>query len=281
MATQRHRRYRGFDRFLFIPAIIVALLALQAGCNEAPATDKKVEDRLTAAEARVKTLEADVAALRAQLATSQGKSPDSTGATAAGAGQAKPAEPANDATVAANKPDPAEPVNTGGGGAAGAAGAGATPQTDPAGPINGMTTITPNPAMKGIMGRVVVAFPKDAKIDQTHVEVMKPGDKKASASGYGNFAADLMPGKYDVTISGAVVPGVEVKSKNDTNVAVGVLRTSANAQTQITVTDKSGKKPIINDYGSKEFGLPPGTYTVTVSGQSMPVEIKAGQATDF
>jgi hypothetical protein len=77
------------------------------------------------------------------------------------------------------------------------------------------------------------------------------------------------------------VSGVEVKSKHDTSIAVGVLRTSADAQTHIAVMDKSGKKPITSGYGAKEFGLPPGTYTITVAGQSMPVEIKAGQATDF
>ena len=261
MAT-RHRRYRGFDLLIALP-VMVALLALHVGCNEAPAADpingKQLQDRLTAAEARVKELEAEVAKLRTQLAAAQGK----------------PAVDPAGATAAANKTNPSEPPNE-------AAGAAARQQPDAAAvPATGLTTITPNAAMKGVMGRVVVAFPKDSKTDGTHVAVTKQGDTKSSASGYGNFTADLLPGTYDVTIGGATVAGVDVKSKHDTNVATGVLRTSADAQTHVAVTDKTGKKPITSGYGAKEYGLPPGTYTVTVSGQSMPVEIKAGEATDF
>jgi hypothetical protein len=270
MATRSHRRYRGFDLLFAVP-VIVALLALHVGCNEAPAADpingKQLQDRLTAAEARVKELEAEIATLRAQLAAAQ-KPAEPVGATAA-ANKANPAEPVNG--LAGAPRDPAEP--------AGAAAAAAQP--DPVEPINGMITLTPNPAMKGVMGRVVVAFPKDAGIDQTHTAVVKQGDKKNSASGYGNFAADLLPGTYDVTISGATVTGVEVKSRHDSNIAVGVLRTSADAQTHISVKDKAGKKQLTSAYGSQQFGLPIGTYTVTVSGQSMPVEIKKGATTDF
>ena len=284
MATRCHRRYRGFDLLIVLP-VMVALLALHVGCNEAPAADpingKQLQDRLTAAETRVKELEAEIASLRAQLAAADKTNPAGpvNGATAA-ANKVNPSEPVNGvagvprdpaepagATAAGNKVNPAEP--------AGAA------QPNPAEPVNGMTSITPNVAMKGVMGRVVVAFPKDAKTDQTHISITRQGDKKTSASGYGNFAADLLPGTYDVTIGGATVSGVEVKSKHDTNIATGVLRTSADAQTHIAVMDKTGKKPITSGYGSKEFGLPPGTYTITVSGQSMPVEIKAGAATDF
>ncbi len=268
MAVRRHRRHRGFDLLIAVPTIL-ALLVLHVGCSESPAADpingKQLQDRLTAAEARVKELETEIASLRAQLAASSKTNPAGPVNGAIAAEAANPAGPVNG--VAGAQRDPAEP--------AGAA------QPNTAGPINGMITITPNAAMKGVMGRIVVAFPKDAGIDQTHTAIIKQGDKKNSASGYGQFTADLLPGTYDVIISGATVPGVEVKSRHDTNIAVGVLRTSADAQTHISVKDKAGKKQLTSGYGSQQFGLPIGTYTVTVSGQSMPVEIKKGEATDF
>jgi hypothetical protein len=76
--------------------------------------------------------------------------------------------------------------------------------------------------------------------------------------------------------------GVEVKSKHDSLIPVGVLRVNAaDSSTRVEVFAKDGKTNVTGIYGSEHIGLPAGQYKVSVAGQSMPVEIKAGEATDF
>jgi hypothetical protein len=144
--------------------------------------------------------------------------------------------------------------------------------------INGVEpccSVVANPALKGRMGRIVFAFPGD-KTD-TSVVVLKEG--KEVLSGYGNRIWDLLPGLYEVRISGKAVSNVSVKSGHDTRVKVGVLRVTANKDTPLEVSD--GGTRIFSRYGSQLVGLPIGSFDVKVGTQTQSVTISEGTITDF
>jgi len=140
-------------------------------------------------------------------------------------------------------------------------------------------TVVENPDLTGRLGRVLVAFPEGASVSGTRIEIRPAGGKDSAASDYGGITADLLPGSYDVTISGVTIPGVEVRSRHDSKIAVGALRVSAGASTRIQVF--KGQQAAASDYGKAQFGLPAGAYEVEVSGQRAPITIGAGGIVDF
>jgi hypothetical protein len=140
---------------------------------------------------------------------------------------------------------------------------------------SGCCAITPNPALAGRLGRLLVAFPPSAVPSGTRIEVIKDG--KELQNGYGNQSWDLFGGTYELKVSGKLVPNVAVQARSDTNVRVGVL--SANDQTHWEILD--GGTAIANGYGMKLVGLPIGAYSLRVSGQTESFTIRDGQVTDF
>jgi len=72
-----------------------------------------------------------------------------------------------------------------------------------------------------------------------------------------------------------------VVAKSDTIIQVGILRVSAGKDTHIQILDTDNKTQLTSFYGTQDVGLPVGNFNVMVSGQSAPVEIKAGQVTEF
>jgi hypothetical protein len=152
-----------------------------------------------------------------------------------------------------------------------------------AGPVTSSTSsgshdIVPNPAMRGRLGRLVVAYPEKVS---ARIEVFRAGEAEAVATGYGDQSFDLLPGTYEVSISGKRITGVAVRSASDTRIKVGVLRVNANDGTRINLTDPATKKDVIGGYGTQVFGLPIGEIGVQVAGQTENVVINAGQVTEF
>lgn len=145
------------------------------------------------------------------------------------------------------------------------------------GMAQGCCTILPNPTLKGRLGRLVVAFPDGAVPKNTRVDVMKDG--KVTQGGYGNQTWELLPGTYEIKISGKSVPNVTVKAGHDTTVKVGVLRVSAGKDTSVGVLDGGNK--LTSGYGNQVIGLPPGSFDIQVAGQTERVTISEGQVTDF
>ena len=136
--------------------------------------------------------------------------------------------------------------------------------------------------LKGSMGRIVVEFPKETKTEGVQVAINKAGERKPGVNNYGNTAAELLPGQYEVLISGARVGGAEVKARHDTRIPVGVLSIKTSApDTSVAIFSADGSNQINIGYGSRDVGLPAGKYTVKVAGQTAPVEIKAGEVTAF
>jgi len=137
--------------------------------------------------------------------------------------------------------------------------------------------VTPNPALAGRLGRLVVAFPPSAVPSGTQIVVIKDG--KELQNGYGDKSWDLFGGTYELKVSGKLVPNVPVQARSDTNVRVGVLRVSASDQTHWEILDAG--TAIANGYGMKLVGLPVGAYSLRISGQTESFTIRDGQVTDF
>ena len=142
--------------------------------------------------------------------------------------------------------------------------------------------VTPVAAMKGRMGRLTVQFPKGSKADGTSVEVYTDAAmKNRSHSVYGGKTFELLPGRYWVSILDAVVP-VEVQSRSETVIAAGSLKVELAGSTSVAVfADKACTKRLASFYGSKEVGLPVGTYYVQIGGKAEPVKIEEGKITEF
>lgn len=153
------------------------------------------------------------------------------------------------------------------------------PRTAPAAPpsTSPCCIVVPNPALAGRLGRLVVAFPANAVPTGTGVVARRNGQE--AQAGYGNQAWDLLPGTYELTISGKTLADVTVQARSDTNVRVGVLRVSAASQTRADVVDAGAV--IASGYGEQLVGLPAGTYDLRISGQTESFTITEGQVTDF
>jgi len=145
---------------------------------------------------------------------------------------------------------------------------------DPGEPCCG---IVANPALRRL-GRVVVAYPEEVA---ARIDVFRAGETQSIAAGYGDQAFDLLPGTYDVAISGKVVAGVTVQSGHDTQIKVGVLRVSASDGTRVDLADPVDKKSFAGAYGTQAFGLPIGEVGVQIAGQTETVVIEAGQVAEF
>lgn len=201
-------------------------------------------------------------------------SPMAGAAIARTAAESSPAAPAAPAAAPAERADTAPATSP----AADAAAAEKAPAAV-SGEGGAAYTIVENPDLTGRLGRIIVTFPQGSSPSSTRVEVHAEGAKETNASNYGGLAADLFPGKYDVVISGVVVQGVEVRSRSDSNVAVGVLRVSAGSSTRIEVF--KGQQEVASGYGKAQFGLPAGAYEVQISGKREPITIAPGAAVDF
>jgi len=160
-------------------------------------------------------------------------------------------------------------------GPTGARAATLSPALTPA--TSGCCAVVPNPALVGRLGRLVVSFPPAAVPSNTSLAVIKDG--KELQSGYGSQTWELLPGNYDLSVSGKTINSVAVQARADTNVRVGVLRISAGSQTHWEVLD--GGTAIANGYGSKLVGLPVGSYGLRISGQTESFAIRDGEVTDF
>lgn len=154
--------------------------------------------------------------------------------------------------------------------------AGDAEQTTP-----GCCTIVANAELKGRLGRLSIAYPGNAKDVEARMVVYKTGDGKTLSSGYGNQAVELLPGTYDVAISGNKVVGVTIQSGHETQVKVGVLHLNAGKDTRAEILDSAGTHTLVSGYGEKFYGMPIGRVQVKLAGQAETVSIQEGQVTEF
>ncbi len=181
---------------------------------------------------------------------------------------------------AEENPPPSEPAESSPGGSEPESAA----RSAPASPGDAYV-IQDNPELRGRLGRLVVSFPADSKTNGAKIEAFRPGESSPAASSYGAMAADLLPGRYDVVVSGQRVPGVEVVSAKDTRLLVGVLRVQAGSGTKIVIHGQpaadGSAAPITSAYGETDFGLPVGSYGVEIAGQTESVAVEDGKIVEF
>ncbi len=147
----------------------------------------------------------------------------------------------------------------------------------------GAYTIEPDPTMKGRLGKVEIVLPEGAT-SSARIGLLKAGgdggEPKEINSGHGAASFEVMPGKYEVAISGTRIP-VEVKSAHRTIPKAGVLRVHAGAGTRFKVLDGDGQTELTSGHGEADVRLPAGTYVLDIGGSTEQVKVTDGKVTEF
>src|SRR2546422_91690 len=138
-----------------------------------------------------------------------------------------------------------------------------------------------NTAMKGRLGRLVVAFPDGGNPSATRIAVYNAVGNRRLHEARGALALDLLPGTYRVVISGKPVTGVTVQPGHDTRVRVGMIRVTAGSDARVVVMDVNDKTRFAAHRGSYVVGLPVGTVHLQINGQSQAVTIQDNKITEF
>ena len=139
-------------------------------------------------------------------------------------------------------------------------------------------TVVANPELRRL-GRIAVTYPADG-ID-ARFDIFLAGQAQAIAGGYGNAAVDLLPGTYDIEISGARVAGVTVQSGYNTEIKVGLLHIHVSDGTRYDILEQGSGETLTDGYGEDVIGLPVGRFDVRISGQAETIIIVDGQTIDF
>jgi hypothetical protein len=138
--------------------------------------------------------------------------------------------------------------------------------------------LRPNLKLKGQMGSLVVAMPPGT--GNTLVRVRPAGQSTTAFSGLGSQTHPLPPGSYDVSIGNATIPGVELRSGNDTEIQVGALKVAADNATTYEVFDTENRG-VAKAYGRSITALPIGSYILRIAGQAQTITIEAGQVVEY
>ncbi len=198
---------------------------------------------------------------------------------AVGSAATAASDKAMSSTAAQAAPNPLEPPQ---GASAGPRAITATPMPlEPGDGAHDAFVIVPNPALKGRLGRLILAFPASAKNTEVRVEFRQAGSAALITTEYGDAALELLPGAYDVSINGIPVNNVTVQSRQDTRVRVGVLHVNSTGETRFDFLPTGGKSPVKTVYGEAALGFPAGNIDVQVSGQRESVAIEDGKITEY
>jgi hypothetical protein len=138
--------------------------------------------------------------------------------------------------------------------------------------------LRPNLKLKGQMGALVIAMPPGT--GNTLVRVRPAGQSTTAFSGLGSQTHPLPPGSYDVSIGSATIPGVELRSGNDTEIQVGALKVAADNATTYEVFDAENRT-VAKAYGRSITALPIGSYILRIAGQAQTITIEAGQVVEY
>ncbi len=140
--------------------------------------------------------------------------------------------------------------------------------------------ITPNPALKGAMGRITIRTPEKSTYSLT---VFKAGTDEKSAYRYGGTEFLLLPGQYDTRWwdnSKWRLSGVPVRRGMDTRIRAGMLNLNLSG-TEWVIYDETKTIVMEQGYSVWRVGLPVGKYYVKVNNDFAEVVIKDGEVTEF
>ena len=139
-------------------------------------------------------------------------------------------------------------------------------------------SLQPNLKLKGAGGALVIGMPPGA--GNTPIRVRPAGQQTTALTGLGKQNRRLPPGTYDVMIGNVLIPGVEIRGGNDTQIKVGALRVNADQRTTYEIFDASNQQ-VAKKYGQSITGLPAGNYLLRIDGKVETVTIEDGQIVDY
>ena len=140
--------------------------------------------------------------------------------------------------------------------------------------------ITPNPNLKGAMGRITIRTPEKSTYSLT---VFKAGTDEKSAYRYGGTEFLLLPGQYDTRWwdnSKWRLSGVPVRRGMDTRIRAGAVHLNLK-YTSWVIYDETKTIVIYGGYSVWRIGLPVGKYYVKVNNDFAEVVIKDGEVTEL
>jgi len=140
--------------------------------------------------------------------------------------------------------------------------------------------ITPNPDLKGAMGRITIRTPEKSVYSLT---VFKAGTNEKSDYRYIGKAFLLLPGQYDTrwwNNSKWRLSGVPVQRGMDTRIRAGMLNINLSG-TKWVIYDETKTIVIEQGYSVWQVGLPVGKYYVKVNNDFVQVVIKDGEVTEL
>ena len=140
--------------------------------------------------------------------------------------------------------------------------------------------ITPNPDLKGAMGRITIRTPEKSYYSLT---VFKAGSDQQSAYRYVGREFLLLPGQYDTRWwdnSKWRLTGVPVRRGMDTLIRAGALHLNLK-YTEWVIYDETKTIVIEQGFDVRRVGLPVGKYYVKVNKAFAEVIITDGKVTEF
>ena len=136
--------------------------------------------------------------------------------------------------------------------------------------------IKPNLAAKGATGRLFINIPKDA---ECVITISQPVTERQVVYSISDRSFSLVPGTYDVTVSGKKTKEVNVQKGMDTRIKGGALNVVATGTW--TLYDEKRDRQVYYSVSPKKIGLPIGTYQLEINGTTQQVLIKDGETIDF
>ena len=136
--------------------------------------------------------------------------------------------------------------------------------------------ITQNPTAKGATGKLFLNIPKEA---ESVITISQPVTERQVSYTLNEHAFSLVPGTYDVTLSGSKVKDVPVQKGMDTRIKAGILNVVATGIW--TLYDEKKDRQVYYSISAKKIGLPIGTYQMEINGTMQEVVIKDGETVDF
>lgn len=136
--------------------------------------------------------------------------------------------------------------------------------------------IKPDLIAKGATGRLYINIPKDA---ECVITISQPVTERQVVYSVSDRSFSLVPGTYDVTVSGKKTKEVVVQKGRDTRIKAGTLNVVASGTW--TLYDEKRDRQVYYSVSTKKIGLPAGMYQLEINGTTQQIKITDGETVDF
>ena len=139
--------------------------------------------------------------------------------------------------------------------------------------------ITQNPTAKGATGKLFLNIPKEAESVITIYNRLTETTQQEMLYSSTERSFSLVPGLFNIRLSGSIVNDVPVQKGMDTRIKAGVLNVVASGTW--TLFNEKKSQDLYYSSKAKKIGLPIGTYQMEINGTMQLVVIKDGETVDF